>query len=88
MNTISPNISTKKKDYGTSSFSNGIFFSIGSLYPGSDAATRRPSSSTNPDYLTHFSGQIPIKELKLTYSCSGGAGGQNVNKVATKVDIR
>ena len=35
-----------------------------------------------------FSGEIPMSELKATYSCSSGPGGQNVNKVATKVDLR
>ena len=35
-----------------------------------------------------FSGHIPISEITRTFSCSGGPGGQNVNKVATKVDIR
>jgi protein subunit release factor B len=35
-----------------------------------------------------FSGYIPVKELKLTYSTSSGPGGQNVNRVATKVDLR
>lgn len=35
-----------------------------------------------------FDGQIPIRDLKITYSTSSGPGGQNVNKVATKVDIR
>lgn len=35
-----------------------------------------------------FSGHIPMSELTRTFSCSSGPGGQNVNKVATKVDIR
>merc|ERR1719452_472242 len=29
-----------------------------------------------------------MSELTKTFSCSSGPGGQNVNKVATKVDIR
>jgi len=35
-----------------------------------------------------FHGNIPIKDVKITFSTSSGPGGQNVNKVATKVDIR
>ena len=31
---------------------------------------------------------VPLQELKITFSSSSGPGGQNVNKVATKVDIR
>ena len=32
--------------------------------------------------------QIPQEDLRVTYSSSSGPGGQNVNKLATKVDIR
>jgi ribosome-associated protein len=32
--------------------------------------------------------RIPESELKFSFSRSGGAGGQNVNKVETKVTIR
>jgi len=35
-----------------------------------------------------FTGFIPIEELEITYSTSSGPGGQNVNKVNTKVDLR
>ena len=31
---------------------------------------------------------IPAAELSVSFARSGGPGGQNVNKVATKVDIR
>ncbi|MDA1313240.1 MAG: alternative ribosome rescue aminoacyl-tRNA hydrolase ArfB [Acidobacteria bacterium] len=31
---------------------------------------------------------IPAAELSISFARSGGPGGQNVNKVATKVDIR
>merc|ERR1712066_835088 len=30
----------------------------------------------------------PPQELKITFSSSSGPGGQNVNKLATKVDLR
>merc|ERR1712059_148627 len=47
------------------------------------------TSSTPPvSKANEFSGFIPINELKITYSCSSGPGGQNVNKVSTKVDLR
>lgn len=35
-----------------------------------------------------FNGYIPMNQLKITYSRSSGPGGQNVNCVDTKVDIR
>lgn len=35
-----------------------------------------------------FNGYIPIETLQITYSRSSGPGGQNVNKVDTKVDLR
>ena len=31
---------------------------------------------------------IPESDLKITFSSSSGPGGQNVNKLATKVDVR
>ncbi|MBD4898429.1 aminoacyl-tRNA hydrolase, partial [Xanthomonas citri pv. citri] len=35
-----------------------------------------------------FTGYIPIECLKVSYMRSSGPGGQNVNKLNTKVDIR
>ena len=32
--------------------------------------------------------RIPDEDLTVRYACSGGPGGQNVNKVATKVEVR
>ena len=31
---------------------------------------------------------IPIQEIEITHSLSGGKGGQNVNKVYSKVTLR
>lgn len=31
---------------------------------------------------------IPMDQIEVTYSKSSGPGGQNVNKVNTKVDVR
>jgi len=42
------------------------------------------TSSINPSSKY----KIPVNELKITYSSSSGPGGQNVNKLATKVDVR
>jgi peptidyl-tRNA hydrolase ICT1 len=57
-------------------------FSLKSLYPGSEEKVEKGGFSGE------FSGVIPVKELTATYSCSSGPGGQNVNKVSTKVDLR
>lgn len=35
-----------------------------------------------------FSGFIPLNNLQITYSRSSGPGGQHVNTVNTKVDVR
>nr|XP_022901803.1 peptidyl-tRNA hydrolase ICT1, mitochondrial [Onthophagus taurus] len=61
--------------------------SLETLYPGSSLKLSTP---TKPIESMHekFSGYIPIKKLEITYSRSPGPGGQNVNKVNTKVDLR
>ena len=57
-------------------------FSINNLYPESGEKVEKGV------FPGEFSGIIPVKELTATYSCSRGPGGQNVNKVSTKVDLR
>lgn len=41
-----------------------------------------------PDPEAKFSGYIPLNKVQITYSGSSGPGGQNVNCVNTKVDLR
>lgn len=41
-----------------------------------------------PSNDERFNGYIPLDQLDITYSKSSGPGGQNVNKVNTKVDVR
>lgn len=47
---------------------------------------RALSSSTTSDLITH-SKLVPSKALSITFSRSGGKGGQNVNKVNTKATL-
>lgn len=56
------------------------------------------NSLPNGQYFSHlwqskdsdgkFTGYIPLKEMEITYSRSSGPGGQNVNRIDTKVDLR
>lgn len=41
-----------------------------------------------PPKSEKFNGFIPMNEIEVTYSRSSGPGGQNVNMVNTKVDLR
>ncbi|GJQ82277.1 hypothetical protein Trydic_g19475 [Trypoxylus dichotomus] len=71
-------------------YTNPIFKSaicLDNLYPNSSLKLTTP---TKPETSIHekFSGYIPIEKLQITYSRSTGPGGQNVNKVNTKVDLR
>ncbi|XP_030631722.1 large ribosomal subunit protein mL62 [Chanos chanos] len=43
-------------------------------------------SNTNDKQDEHV--KIPIENLKITYSRSSGPGGQHVNKVSTKAEVR
>ena len=61
------------------------------LYPGSNILDRLKTYATISSSSGHpsgFSGEIPVKDLKITYALSSGPGGQNANKIATKVDLR
>ncbi|KAJ8727825.1 hypothetical protein PYW08_016210 [Mythimna loreyi] len=61
--------------------------SLETLYPKSSLKLTTPAFQP-ADPTEKFSGFIPIDKLDITYSASSGPGGQNVNKVHTKVDLR
>ncbi|XP_037048154.1 peptidyl-tRNA hydrolase ICT1, mitochondrial [Bradysia coprophila] len=61
--------------------------SLDVLYPQSRQTIFTPPPPP-PKANNKFNGYIPINQLKITYSRSSGPGGQNVNCVDTKVDIR
>ncbi|XP_011641996.1 peptidyl-tRNA hydrolase ICT1, mitochondrial [Pogonomyrmex barbatus] len=60
--------------------------SLENLHPGSKLKLHTPTFV--PDPKAKFSGYIPLDKVKITYSSSSGPGGQNVNCVNTKVDLR
>ncbi|VEN61964.1 unnamed protein product [Callosobruchus maculatus] len=60
--------------------------SLEKLYPNSSLKLTTPLPPPQKD--NGFNGYIPVNELEITYSRSTGPGGQNVNKVNTKVDVR
>ncbi|XP_058790324.1 large ribosomal subunit protein mL62 [Phymastichus coffea] len=62
-------------------------YSLENLYPKSNINLYTPNFVPE-DPSIKFNGYIPIKEIDITYSNSSGPGGQNVNKVSTKVDLR
>ncbi|XP_063229865.1 large ribosomal subunit protein mL62 isoform X1 [Bacillus rossius redtenbacheri] len=68
-----------------SSFKSSL--SLSNLYPNSSLKLTTPTKVPD-DPNCEFSGYIPIEELEVTYSRSSGPGGQNVNMVNTKVDLR
>ncbi|XP_031831579.1 large ribosomal subunit protein mL62 [Nomia melanderi] len=61
--------------------------SLDKIYPTSNLKLYTPAFVPE-DPNAKFSGYIPIEELKITYSCSSGPGGQHVNRTNTKVDLR
>ncbi|EFA08510.1 large ribosomal subunit protein mL62 [Tribolium castaneum] len=70
--------------YATSAYKSSI--SLQNLYPNSSLKLTTPSKPPNEG--DKFTGYVPIDQLDITYSRSTGPGGQNVNKVNTKVEIR
>ncbi|XP_050078564.1 peptidyl-tRNA hydrolase ICT1, mitochondrial [Anopheles maculipalpis] len=57
------------------------------IYPNSSLRLYTPSApAPKPD--GSFNGYIPLDKVNITYSRSSGPGGQNVNTVSTKVDLR
>ncbi|KAF2362881.1 Peptide chain release factor class I/class II [Trinorchestia longiramus] len=65
-------------------FKSGV--SLDKMYPKSSLNVARKVVA--PSNETAFNGHIPLDKLKISYMCSSGPGGQHVNKVNTKVDIR
>lgn len=61
-------------------------YSLDRIYPDSTLNIAKPVEIKAK--AGEFSGFIPIDELQIKYSRSSGPGGQNVNKVNTKVEVR
>ncbi|XP_016964512.1 peptidyl-tRNA hydrolase ICT1, mitochondrial [Drosophila biarmipes] len=61
--------------------------SLDKLYPSSRLQIYTPPPPP-PGSGNKFNGFIPMDRLEITYSRSSGPGGQHVNTVNTKVDVR
>ncbi|XP_045212282.2 peptidyl-tRNA hydrolase ICT1, mitochondrial-like [Mercenaria mercenaria] len=64
--------------------------SLETLYPKSEQEKNGKGADVTSQVSDkeRFSGVIPLDELQFQYCLSSGAGGQNVNKVNTKVEVR
>ncbi|WAQ96456.1 ICT1-like protein [Mya arenaria] len=76
-----------------SSFKSGIaldkLYEKSDNHPTSSEFSRTDSKSTTEDGLAEqFTGEIPIKDISIQSCRSSGPGGQHVNKVNTKVEVR
>ncbi|XP_048820757.1 peptidyl-tRNA hydrolase ICT1, mitochondrial isoform X3 [Lagopus muta] len=58
-------------------------YSLDKLYPPRDGGTASDPEKARPAALN-----IPMDRLTVSYSRSSGPGGQNVNKVNTKAEVR
>ncbi|XP_042688741.1 peptidyl-tRNA hydrolase ICT1, mitochondrial [Centrocercus urophasianus] len=58
-------------------------YSLDKLYPPRDGGTASDPEEARPAALN-----IPMDRLTVSYSRSSGPGGQNVNKVNTKAEVR
>ena len=47
----------------------------------------RPSGELFPISVERLRERIPVERFRFTFSCAGGPGGQNVNKVNTRVTL-
>lgn len=82
--------SNVKKQVALCTFGRAFSFksdvSLEKLYPESKQKLFTASLISDPK--AKFSGYIPLNKVEITYSASSGPGGQNVNCVNTKVDLR
>ncbi|XP_015597949.1 peptidyl-tRNA hydrolase ICT1, mitochondrial [Cephus cinctus] len=62
-------------------------YALENLYPKSSLKITTPNFVPE-DPQAKFDGFVPLEKLDITYSRSSGPGGQNVNTVNTKVDLR
>ncbi|KAK4324434.1 hypothetical protein Pmani_004931 [Petrolisthes manimaculis] len=62
--------------------------SLDKIYPNNNNNNNDNIPQPPKNEGLNFSGYIPMDKVEVKYSRSSGPGGQNVNKVNTKVDLR
>jgi len=74
--------------YGTNLSTFKSSLALENIYPSSSSSSIAKTPTIPQNGEATFSGYIPMDKVKISHCRSSGPGGQNVNMVNTKVEIR